>query len=206
MKKVRMKGKSVDEAVKAALAVLGGDEDRAKVSVISEGKSGVLGLIGSEEAEVEVLMRETVEEEARQALQEILDKMMFLAVVDARKEEECVCLDIKGEDMGRIIGKEGATLKALEILVGSMLSRLYGERVRVSIDAGGYKEKRKKVLERLAKEAADEVAQSGEEKVLPHMGAWDRRIIHLSLQDSAKVTTFSKGEGRERRLIIAPRK
>ncbi|MEE8638435.1 MAG: R3H domain-containing nucleic acid-binding protein, partial [Candidatus Margulisiibacteriota bacterium] len=76
----------------------------------------------------------------------------------------------------------------------------------VSVDAGGYKVKRRQALERLAKEAADEVARTGEEKVLPHMGAGDRRIIHLCLQGDPKITTYSKGEGRERRLVIAPRK
>ncbi|MEE8637718.1 MAG: Jag N-terminal domain-containing protein, partial [Candidatus Margulisiibacteriota bacterium] len=113
MKRMRMKGKTVDEAVSAALAVLGGEKDKSKVVIISEGKVGMLGVIGGEEAEVEVVLRESVEEDAKQVLQEILDKMAFLAVVEGQKDEEGVQLDIKGEDMGRIIGKEGATLKAL---------------------------------------------------------------------------------------------
>ena len=205
MKRMRMKGKSVDEAVSAALQVLGGEKEKARVIVIAEGKPGMLGVIGGEEAEVEVVVREGVPEDARQLLQEILDKMAFMAVAEAREAEGGVEINIKGEDMGRIIGKEGATLKALEVLVRSILGRLYEERLQVSIDAGEYKLKRKRALERLAKEAADEVARSGKERVLPHMPAADRRIIHLFLQNKADVTTFSKGEGRERRLVIAPR-
>lgn len=205
MKKIRMKGKSVDDAVKAALEVLGGKEEDASVVVISEGKAGVLGVIGGEEAEVEVVLKQGTAEDAKQILQDILDKMSFVAAVESKAVEDVVKLDIKGEDMGRIIGKEGATLKALEILVASALRKIYGERVRISIDAGGYREKRGKALERLAKDAADEVAKSGEEKALPHMSAADRRIIHMFLRDNPKVTTFSRGEGRERRLIIVPR-
>ncbi|KPJ69711.1 hypothetical protein AMJ44_02845 [candidate division WOR-1 bacterium DG_54_3] len=199
-----MKGKSVDEAVSAALKVLGGDRDKARVVVISEGKPSMLGVIGGEEAEVEVSLREGLVEDAKHLLQEILDKMAFIAVADAYEAEGGVEINIRGDDMGRIIGKEGATLKALEILVRTILGRLYGERVQISIDAGEYKLKRKKALERLAREAADEVVKTGKEKVLPHMPAGDRRIIHLFLQNMNEVTTFSKGEGRERRLIIAP--
>lgn len=205
MKKIRMKGKSVEDAAKAALEVLGGKREDANVLVISEGKPGMLGVLGGEEAEVEVVLKEGATADARQILQEILDKMAFVAVVEGKLEEDVVRLDIKGEDMGRIIGKEGATLKSLEIILSSILRSIYGEKVGVSIDAGGYRQKREKALERLARDAADEVAKTGEEKALPHMSAGDRRVIHLFLRDNPKVTTFSRGEGRDRRLIIAPR-
>jgi spoIIIJ-associated protein len=205
MKMIRMKGKSVDDAVKAALEVLGGKEEDASVVVISEGKPAMLGVLGGEEAEVEVILKEGRAEDAKQILQEILDKMVFVAVVEGNIVEEIVKLDIKGDDMGRIIGKDGSTLKSLEIILASALRKIYGERVGISIDAGGYREKREKALERLARDAADEVAKTGEEKALPHMSAGDRRVIHLFLRDDPKVATFSKGEGRERRLIIVPR-
>jgi spoIIIJ-associated protein len=205
MKRIKMKGKTVDDAVKAALEVLGGKQEDAKINVIKEGKPGMLGIIGGEEAEVEVVLRGGREEDGREVLQEILNRMSFLAVAESEQAEEGVELKIKGEDLGRIIGKEGATLKSLEILVGSILSKAYGERIRASIDAGDYKLNRKKALERLAREAAEEVHNSGLEKVLPHMEAWDRRVIHMSLKDDPHVTTFSRGEGRERRLVIAPR-
>lgn len=205
MKTIRMKGKNVDEAVEAALAVLGGNKDQAKVTVLNEGRSGVLG-IGGEEAEIEVALSEGPAEDAKKVLQEILDKMAFVAMAEIVDKGEVIQLNIRGEDMGRIIGKEGATLKSLETLVASILRRALGERVRISIDADGYKEKRQKALERLAKEAADEVAKRGEEKALPPMNAADRRIIHLYLQNAPGVTAFSEGEGRGRRLIIAPKK
>jgi spoIIIJ-associated protein len=205
MKKIAMKGKTVDEAVAAALEVLGGKKEEAKITVLSEGKPRMLGMIGGEEAEVEVILLGGLEEDAQQFLQDILDKMGFLSKVEAKKADEGVELNVKGEDMGRIIGKEGATLRSLEILVGSMLMKMRGERIRVNIDAGDYKLKRKEALERLANNVADEVSQTGKEKVLPPMNAADRRLIHLCLQENASVTTFSRGEGRDRRLVVAPR-
>ena len=204
MKKMQMKGKTVDEAVSAALEVLSGKKEDARVKVLSEGKSGMLG-IGGEEAEVEVVLREGVLADSKQALQDILDKMSFLAMVEGKEVEGGAELNIKGEDLGRIIGKEGATLRALEILVSRIVGRLYDERIRVNVDAGDYKAKRDSALERLAKDAADEVAKTGQQKVLPQLDARDRRVVHMFLQEKPEVTTFSEGEGKERRLVIAPR-
>ncbi|MDD5593387.1 MAG: KH domain-containing protein, partial [Candidatus Margulisbacteria bacterium] len=118
---------------------------------------------------------------------------------------EGVKLSVKGEDMGRIIGKEGAMLKSLETVVGAIVRKIMGVPTRVRIDAGGYVEKRERVLQKLAADLADEVASTGVEKALPYMEASDRRVIHLYLQDNPKVKSYSVGEGKERRMIIAPK-
>lgn len=206
MKSVKMKGKNVDEAVEAGLAVLGIKKEDAVIKVINEGKAGMMGILGGEEAEVEVVAREGAGEEARQALQNILDKMGLLAIAEIDAEDaEGVRLAVKGEDMGRIIGKEGAMLKSLEIVVGSIVRRLVGSSLRVRIDAGGYIEKREKVLQRLAADVAEEVEKTGQEKVLPYMEAADRRIMHLYLTEHSQVKSYSVGEGKERRMVIAPK-
>jgi spoIIIJ-associated protein len=207
MKTVRMKGKTVEEATAAALAVLGASKEEAEVKIISEGKAGVLGVIGGEEAEVEVRVRESAGEEARQILQNILDKMGFLAIVEVVREGVDIAeLEVRGEDMGRIIGKEGNMLRSLEMIVAAILFKLFGRPISISIDAGGYRRKRVGALERLADEVASEVERTMEEKVLPRMSASDRRVIHLHLANNPKVVTFSRGEGEERRLVVAPRK
>ncbi|OGC21494.1 hypothetical protein A2291_03890 [candidate division WOR-1 bacterium RIFOXYB2_FULL_42_35] len=204
MKKARMKGKSVDEAVESALAVLGAKKEEATIKVICEGKSGMLGVIGGQEAEVEVMVAGELKDDAKQILQEILDHMKFLSMVETNESEDGVKLNIKGEDMGRIIGKEGATLMSLEILLRAMLGRMKNESVRISVDAGEYKDKRKTALERLACDAADEVSKTGIEKALPPMNPADRRIIHMVLKERKDVSTISRGEGRDRRLVINP--
>jgi len=204
MKKAIMKGKNVEDATEAGLKVLGGDEANAKVIVLSKGKSGMLGMIGSEEAEVEVILKEGKKIDTQQILQEILDKMGFIAIVDAKEEGDRVELSVKGEDLGRVIGKEGATLRSLELLVGSMASNLYNERVKVGIDAGDYREKRKQALERLAKDVADEVVKTGQEKAMPYLDARDRRTVHMFLKDQKGIATESVGEGADRKLIVKP--
>ncbi|MBI5699162.1 KH domain-containing protein [Candidatus Saganbacteria bacterium] len=209
MKKIRMKGKSVEEAVAGGLKVVGLDKEKAEIKVVSEGKAGVLGMFGGEEAEVEIREKLGKEEDAVEVLQEILNLMGLMAVSEAAgpvsREGEDIMLNIKGEELGRVIGKDGATLKSIQILVSSIVSRDFGEKVRVFVDAGGYREKHDASLIRLAKEAAKDVEQTGQEKRLPPMSAADRRVVHVALKGSDKITTYSEGEGAERRLIIAPK-
>ncbi|MFH1542013.1 MAG: RNA-binding cell elongation regulator Jag/EloR [bacterium] len=205
MKRITMKGKNVDEAVSSALEVLGGKKEDAVVKIITEGKGGMLGMIGGQDAEVEVILKGEPAEDAKEILQEILDKMEFMAMADGKMTDNGIELEIKGEDMGRIIGKEGATIAAFETVLRAILGKVNNERIRLSIDAGDYKKKRADALIRLAKDVADEVEKTGEEKPLPPMNAFDRRTIHMSLQENVAITTYSKGEGKERRLIIGPK-
>lgn len=206
MKRMKMKGKTVEEAVSAAAQVLGVPQDQLTYRVVSEGKGGVMGLFGGQEAEVEVREKGDPAKEANEVLQEIINKMGLLAVgeiVDSSPGD--VSLNIKGEELGQIIGKQGATLIAAQTIISTIISNLFGERVRVHLDAGGYLERQADALRRVARQAADDVVETGKEKELPPMSASDRRIVHMALKDNEKVTTFSKGEGADRRLIIAPK-
>ncbi len=206
MKKLAMKGKDVKEAVNAASKVLGKGIDEIEYRVINEGKSGVLGVFGGEDAEIEAWGKTSPGEEAKNILQEILDKLGLMAIAEKKRDENGeIELNIKGEDLGQIIGKDGATLKALQTVMVAIIGNIYKEKIRVYVDAGGYKERHEKALERLALDAAKDVEESGKEKVLPPMTAADRRIIHICLKDSDKITTYSQGEGADRRLVIAPK-
>jgi spoIIIJ-associated protein len=86
-----------------------------------------------------------------------------------------------------------------------MASRILNEKTRINIDAGDYREKRAKSLERLAAEVVEEVISTGQEKMMPAMSAADRRIIHLYIQQQSRVYSESVGEGRDRRLVIHPK-
>jgi spoIIIJ-associated protein len=206
MKKIKMKGKEVSEAVESAAKVLGVDREHLGYVVIGEGRSPVLGVFGGEEAEIEAWAKTGPGEEAKEVLQEILNMLGLMAVSELKSEVGTdVELNIKGEELGQVIGKEGATLKAIQTIITAMVSKGFKEKVRVYVDAGGYRERAVKALERLAIDAAEDVERTREEKVLPPMTAADRRVVHICLKDSEKVTTYSKGEGADRRLVIAPK-
>lgn len=204
---VKMKGKTVDDAVSMALQVLGKTREEVDVKVLNEAEGGVLGVFGGKEAEVEVSPKLPVGDEAKSVVQEILDKMGFLTLVSVKNEEnDTVQLDIKGEDMGRIIGRAGTTIDSLQYLSSLILSKKHSKRVRVLVDAEGYREKRQKMVTQDADVIAREVERSGKEKPFPPMTAADRRVIHIHIQEKyPNLTSFSMGEGSNRHLVIAPK-
>ena len=206
MKRIKVKGKGVEEATENGLKILGISKDEAIVTVLTEGKSGLLGVFGGEEAEVEIKQKVSPGDDAKEILQEIINGLGLIAVAEVVSDNENgVMLDVKGEDLGKVIGKDGAMLKALQLLVSTIVSRDFAQRVRVNIDAGGYRDKQEQALSRLAEEAAKDVLESGIEKVLPPMTAADRRIMHIALKDKPGIETISRGEGAERRLVICPK-
>jgi spoIIIJ-associated protein len=204
---VKMKGKSVEDAIDMALQVLGKTREEVDVKVISEAEGGVLGVFGGKDAEVEVSPKLPVGEESKSVVQEILDKMGFLTLVALKGEEgDNVQLDINGDDMGRIIGRAGATIDALQFLSSLILSKKHSKRVRVIVDAEGYREKRQKMLTRDAEVIAKDVELSGQEKALPPMSAADRRVVHMFIQETfPNLTSYSRGEGSDRQVMLAPK-
>ncbi|MFA5097297.1 MAG: RNA-binding cell elongation regulator Jag/EloR [Candidatus Margulisiibacteriota bacterium] len=207
--KVRMKGRTTEEAVKAALEVLKASRDDVEIRIISEGEAGVLGVFGGKEAEVEVFQRLTPEEEAKGVLQDILDKAGFIAnvyVEDTKNAEDTICLEIKGDEIPRMIGKEGQTLDALQYITSIIANKGKEQRKRVLVEAGGYRKKQESRTEKIAKESIEEALISGKEVILPAMTARERRIIHLAVKQNSKLTSYSTGEKGERRVVIAPNK
>jgi spoIIIJ-associated protein len=207
VRSVKMKGKTVEEAITSALQVLGMNRDEVEVKVLNEPEGGVLGVFGGKEAEVEVYPKLPLSEQAQVLVQEILDKMELITLVSVQsQEEDNINIEIKGEDMGRIIGRAGATIDALQHLASIIISKKQGRRIRVIVDAEGYREKRKGQVIQDADLIAKEVEKSGKEKELPPMSAADRRFIHIYIQESyPKLSSYSKGEGSERKLYIAPK-
>ncbi len=207
--KIRMKGRTADEAVKAALEVLKASKDDVEIKIISEGEAGVLGVFGGKEAEVEVSQRLTPEEEAKSVLQDILDKAGFIANVyieGTSNAEDAICLEIKGDEIPRMIGKEGQTLDALQYITSIIANKGKEQRKRVLVEAGGYRKKQESRTEKIAKESIEEALISGKEVVLPPMTARERRIIHLAVKQNSKLTSYSTGEKGDRRVVIAPNK
>jgi spoIIIJ-associated protein len=205
MDTVKATGKSVDEALRAAAEILRAMPEELEYKVLAEAGGGILG-IGGHPAEVEAWLRKNDPERAKEIVQKILDLMGFMSLVAVVEDNaEGVSLEIKGEDLGRIIGKQGQALDALQMLAGMILGRILGRRYRVTLDAAAYREKRNKVLEKIAQEAEDKVKTSGQEVALEPMPASERRIIHLTLQNSGAVFTFSEGDRSLRRVVVAPK-
>lgn len=126
-----------------------------------------------------------------------------LSVTEIDDGEIAVVMD--GEDLDAMIGRDGAVIDALQYLAHQTALRAgHGEPRRVTVDAGGYRERRRQQLVRLAEHAAAEAVTHGEEIELDPMTPHDRRIVHMALADRADVVTRSEGDEPNRRLVVLP--
>ena len=207
---------SVEEAVEAALLELGVSEQEARIEVIEEPHSGVLG-IGSHEAVVRVRVvaprvdPEDLEDQADTAadfLEELLGHMGIDAVAEPNLHGDHMYVDIVGEDeddMALLIGKHGQTLDAIQELTRMAVGRRLDERIRVIVDVEDYRKRRESRLEDRAREVAARVLQSGTEEILEPMNAFERKIVHDAVSEIDGVDSSSRGEEPDRAVVVQRR-
>jgi len=149
-----------------------------------------------------------VEKKATVFLKDVLSKMEIENDVKAKydSEENCLNIEISGEDMGVLIGKRGQTLDSLQYLVSLVVNKGTKEYIRVKVDTENYRERRNKTLENLAKNMAFKVKRTRRSVTLEPMNPYERRVIHSALQNDSYVTTHSEGEEPYRKVVITLKK
>jgi len=215
MESLEKSAKTVEEAVDLALEELGASRDEVEIVVLKEGRSGFLG-IGGAGATVRVTRRQPdeVADEATVVAKETLQQLLGLMSVDATVEEKqpppgglaLFSLEIRGEDLGILIGRRGQTLSSLQYLLYLMVGHRLKVHVPLSLDVESYLERRQESLQGLARRMADRVMDTGQIVIMEPMPARERRIIHLALREYDSVMTQSVGEGEERKVTIIPRR
>jgi len=204
MESIIKSGKTVDEAVAAALLELNATEDMVEIEVIDEGNKGLFGIIGGKESKVKVTLKKIDPcKSAENFLKKVIGAMNINADLDIKDEENEISINILGEDMGILIGRRGETLNSLQYLTSLVVNKGSEEFIRVNLDTENYRKKREETLVKLAERLARNAVKYKRNVTLEPMSPYERRIIHASLQDKADVTTFSTGEGQNRRVVIA---
>ena len=122
------------------------------------------------------------------------------------KGDRSLVLNIIGDDLGVLIGRQNETLSALEFITRLMTNQQTHSRTGFIVDVNGYRAKRAESLRRLALRMADQVSQTGRMVALEPMPPAERRIVHLALRDHPSVTTQSVGEGDCRKVTVIPKK
>lgn len=202
MKTVEMTGKNVDEALKNALEVLNASKDDVEVEVIDEGSKGFLG-IGNKEAKIIVTVKNNPEKKAKNFLDGLFKIWGEEVEVITNISDGILKIELKGDNMGSVIGKRGETLDALQHLTSLNVNTGDDEFIKVSLDTENYREKRNQTLAELAKKLAVRVAKTRKNMTLEPMNSYERRIIHATLQDDKYVTTYSVGQSPNRKVVIA---
>src|SRR5512140_3711069 len=141
--------------------------------------------------------------QAKTILEKLLQLMAFDATVEEHVLEGGLLLDVKTDDPGRLIGRQGQTLSELQYITNRLLFRLDPTAPKVTVDVGGYRSQARDALVQKAKDAAEKVRRWGDIVELEPLNAFDRRIIHNALKDDPSVETHSvEVEGTDRKAII----
>lgn len=257
---VEKTGRTVEEALQAALDELGVGRDRVEVEVLDEPNRGLWGFIGGRLARVRVTLRDgadavvsdervqpadpgaeepapagqsgrpeglgqgvpapagVADEQLQRAIQakvnrgkEFLRELARLMgtpghVETRRVEVDLYTLNLVTPDPGRLIGRHGRTLDAIQYLLNLVANRgVEGPWVRFVVDTGEYRRRREAALRALAQRTARQVRREGKSVALEPMNPLERRVIHLALRDDPSVITRSEGEEPHRRVVIQPR-
>ena len=136
-------------------------------------------------------------------LEKILETLGFTATIEEHQMEEGLLLEIKTEDPGRLIGRQGQTLSDLQYITNRLLFQQDTTAPKVMVDVGGYRTQAREALVKKAKNAADKVRRWGDTVELEPMTAFDRRVVHQALKDDPDVETHSvEVEGSEKKAIL----
>ena len=136
-------------------------------------------------------------------LEKILESLGFSGTVEEHTLEDGVLLDVKTEDSGRLIGRQGQTLADLQYITNRLLFQQDAAAPKVMVDVGGYRAQARDALVKKAKDAAEKVRRWGDVVELEPLSAFDRRIIHQALKDDPSVETHSvEVEGTEKKAVL----
>ena len=200
-------GKTIEEAIEMALAELEVSRDRIDYEVLEVPSKGLFGFIGSKLARVKVTVRPVDPvEEAKQFLAKTFQAMKLDVSMEKMTHADHVVINLRGDDLGVLIGKHGQTLDALQYLTNLAANKDAEERSRIILDVEDYRKRRAETLSRLAMRLADKVKRRGERVVLEPMSPQERKIIHMALQNDHRIVTYSEGDEPYRKVVIALKK
>jgi spoIIIJ-associated protein len=212
MKVIEVEGKSVDEAAKKAADMLGIHHSKIResdIEVLDEGKSGIFGFGVSRSAKIRVsysVEMSDIGDTAKEITKNILDKMgIDVSIRDVHEIENKVYIELESENSGLIIGKKGKTLESLQFIVNMIVNHKTQSEKKIIIDIEAYRAKRERALKKMSQEIAEKVARTGKPFSLEPMNPFERRLIHMTLQDHEQVMTKSEGQGAFRKVKVYPR-
>ena len=217
-------GKTTNEAIEKGLKQLKLTKNDVEIKVLQEEKKSFFSILDKRVVKVEMKIKEnsknTTEtnkvehttspenlEKGLKNINEFLDKWLPTLSEEPLKyetkiNEEYIEVEVIGEKVSHLIGYRGEVLNSLQVILSSVAGKGISEKIRVTVDISGYKEKREKILIAFAQKEAKRVLKTRKPITLEPMTAYERKIIHTALQNHPKVTTKSVGEGNNRKIII----
>ena len=204
---IEVSAKTVDEALTEASITLGVPSSEIEYEVVEKGSTGFLG-IGSKNAVIKARKKFSVEENVKEFLKSVFSamEMEVEVIVKINEEEKTIDVELKGDDMGVLIGKRGQTLDSLQYLTNLAVNKNSENYYKVKVDTEDYRKRRKDTLENLAKNIAYKVKRTKRSVALEPMNPFERRVIHSALQNDKFVTTHSEGDEPYRHVVVTLKK
>jgi spoIIIJ-associated protein len=219
---VEATGETVGEAKWAALRELerqwpGIDKTSVRFEVVTEGERGLLGVgyaparvvataadVSTDGSDEPPLDESELTADVRSLVERIVAELGVRCRVVVREDARGVHVACVGGDVGVLIGRFGQTIDAIQYIVNAIVARREGERVEVTVDAAGYRERRRTMLERIAVRSAERARNEGEPVELEPMTAVERKVVHLRLKEFDGVETSSEGTEPNRYVVVSP--
>lgn len=207
MEYMEFSDKTVEDALTKASIELGTTSDKIDYQVVEKGSTGLLG-IGRKPAVILARKKNVVKDSVVEFLENVFRTMeMEVEIMISYDEtERNMDIELKGENMGLLIGKRGQTLDSLQYLASLVANKESEERVHVKLDTENYRQRRRETLENLAHNIAFKVRKTRRPVFLEPMNPYERRIIHSALQGDRYVETHSEGDEPYRKVVVTLKK
>lgn len=203
MEELEITAKTIEEATVEAEEKLGLNREQLVIEIVRKGRKGIF----KEQAVIRAKPLENSEKDVAELSLKIVEELLNLlgvsAVVNVSLDGESITVDIGGEDLGILIGRGGRTLASLKYIIRAMVAKQLDTWIPLNVDVCGYQKKRQEHLEDLALRMAEQVKLRHSTMTLEPMPADERRLIHLALVDYPDITTYSIGEGKNRKVAIS---
>lgn len=208
---LRQEAKSEKEAADITEEILGIPESEFNIEVFKKGSGGFLGM-GSKKPSVfhanSVKDKTSLEAMIKGVVISLLNTMGYVVeIINMRRQEDGkYYVEMASPQAGFIIGKKGKTLEALQFLVNVIIEKHVDEQPKILLDIENYRERRANQLSELARKTAANVLRSGRSRLLDPLNPYERRLVHMALQENDDITTESEGSGVYKRVRISARK
>ena len=143
-------------------------------------------------------------ERVRMIVERVVESLELEADVEIDESDEAITARVQGEDLGLLIGRRGQTIDAIQLICHRAAFRGVEDRKRVVVDAAGYRERQREILDRQADQAAERALKRQRPMDLEPMTAQERRMVHDRLKDRAGVETYSEGDEPDRFVVVSP--
>jgi spoIIIJ-associated protein len=219
MDPIEIEAKTVDEAISIACEQLKTPQENLTIEVLQDAPSKIFAFMSNRKAKIRAtLIAETqtrssnkpevspdIEARLKETLETIVKYINASAKVAVQRDESGIVFNIIGDGSGLFIGKQGQTLDALQFILNKIKGRYADDALPVTVDSEAYRSRRTESLVSLARQLGDKAKKRKGPVTTNLLNPAERRIIHLALEKDADLTTWSKGEGVLKKVIIAPK-